>query len=114
MEMWSELAEDDKDFQSEFNKVFDNPAIKEADEEFTPYFYNNYVNIELILDQGGDRPQFARVKKRLKDANGRPICVANYSPILGSRMYEVGYCNGYVVAIAANVISENLFTQFYQ
>ena len=28
MEMWAKLAEDDKDFQSEFNKVFDNPAVK--------------------------------------------------------------------------------------
>ena len=30
MEMWAELAEDDKDFQYEFNKVLDNPAVKEA------------------------------------------------------------------------------------
>ena len=50
MEMWSELAEDDKDFQSEFNKVFENPAVKEAEEEFTPDSYNNYVNMELTLD----------------------------------------------------------------
>ena len=114
MEMWSELAEDDKDFQSEFNKVFNNPAIKEADEEFTPYLYNNYVNIELILDQGGDRPQFARVKKRLKDANGRPILVVNNKPILDSRKYEVEYCDGYVAAMAANVITENLLTQVDQ
>ena len=49
MDMWAEIAEDDKDFQSEFNKVFDNPDIKEADEEFTPYLYNNYVNMELTL-----------------------------------------------------------------
>ena len=61
MEMWAELANDDKDFQYEFNKVFDKPAVKEADEEFTPDFYDNYVNMELTLDQGGNRPVFARV-----------------------------------------------------
>ena len=36
MEMWEKIAEDEEDFQYEFNKVFYNPAVKEADEEFTP------------------------------------------------------------------------------
>ena len=89
MEMWAGLAEDDEDFQSEFNKVFDNPSIKKADEELTPDSYNKYVNMELILDQGGDRPEFARAKKRLKDTNRILISVANYNPILELIMYEV-------------------------
>ena len=77
MKMWDELAEDDKDFQFEFNKVFDNPAVQEADEEFNSAFYNNYINKELTLDRGGGTPEFTKLKKRLKDANGRPISVAN-------------------------------------
>ena len=32
MDMWTELAEDDEDFQSEFIKLFDNPSINESDE----------------------------------------------------------------------------------
>ena len=111
MEMWAKLAEDNEDFQSEFNKVFDNPDVKEVDEEFTPYLYDNYVNMELTLDRGGYRPEFTRVKKRLKGANRRPIGVDNYKPILDLRMYEVKYCNGYVAAMAANIINENLFAQ---
>ena len=59
-------------------------------------------------------PEFAIAKKRLKDANGRPIGVANYNLILDSRMYEVEYCDGYVSAMAANVIDENLFAQVDQ
>ena len=51
MEMWAELAEYDKEFQSDLNKVFENPDVKEADDEFTPYLQNNYVNMELILDR---------------------------------------------------------------
>ena len=70
--------------------------------------------MELTLDRGGDRPELARVKKRLKDANGRPIGVANDNPILDSRMYEVEYRDGYVAAMAANVIAENLFAQVDQ
>ena len=49
MEMQDELAGDDQDFQSDFNKVFDNPAVKESDEEFTTDSYYYYVNMELTL-----------------------------------------------------------------
>ena len=60
--------------------------------------------MELTLDGSRDRLEFARLKKRLKDANRRPISVANDNPILDSRMYEVEYRDGYVAAMAANVI----------
>ena len=78
--MWAKLANDDEDFQSEFKNIFNNPDVKEADEEFTPDSYNDYVNMELTLDRGGDRPEFARVKKRLKEPKGRPNVVANKTP----------------------------------
>ena len=114
MEMWAKLAEDDEEFQSESNKVFDNPAFKESDKEFTLDSYDNYFNMKLTLDRGGDRTEFARVKKRPKEANGRPIGIANDNPILDLRIYEVEYRDGYVAAMKANVIAENLFTQVDQ
>ena len=70
--------------------------------------------MELTLDRGGDRPEFSRVKKISKDTNRRSIDVTNDNPILDSRMYEVEYCNGYVAAMEANVIADNLFTKVYQ
>ena len=112
--MWDEQAEDDEDFQSEFNKLFNNPAVKEAEKESTPEFYYNCIHMELTLDRGGDGLEFARVKKRLKDANGGPIGVDNYNPILDLIMYEFKYRDGYVAAITANVIAENLFAQVNQ
>ena len=75
--------------KEEFNKVFNNPDVKEADDGFTAYLYDQYVNMDLTSDQGGDRPEFERVNKRSKDTNVRPIGVANENLILGSRMYEV-------------------------
>ena len=51
------------------------------------------------------------MNKGLKDANGRPIGLANDNPILDSRIYEVKYRDGYVAEMEANVIAENLFTQ---
>ena len=70
--------------------------------------------MELTLDRGGDRPKLLGVKKRLKDANRRPIRLGNKNPILSSIMYEFEYCDRYVTAMAANVIAENLFAQIYQ
>ena len=54
------------------------------------------------------------MKKRHKDANGRPIGVDNGNPILDSRMYEVKYHNIYLAAMAANVVAKNIFAQFDQ
>ena len=70
--------------------------------------------MELTLDRGGYRPEFSRVQKRLKEANWRPICVANDNPILDSIMYEVEYRDGYVATMVANVIYGNLFSQVGQ
>jgi hypothetical protein len=55
--------------------------------------------------------QYARVTKRLKDANGIPIGTANDNPILDTRMYEIKYLDGYKASLAANTIAENLVAQ---
>ena len=68
----------------------------------------------MKLYRGGDRSEFTRVKKRLKDANGRPIGVANDNTILDSRMYEVECNNCHTTSLAANLIAKNLFTQVDQ
>ena len=111
MEMWADLAEGDEDFQHEFARVFDNKDVPEADEQFTPDSYDYYTNMELTIDRGGEQPEFARVKKRLKDKDGRPIGTASDNPILDTRMYEVEYQDGHTAALAANVIAENLIAQ---
>ena len=67
MEMCKDLAGGDEDFQNKFARVFDNTNVKEDDDRLTPYSYDNYINMELALDQGGEQPKYVRVKKRLKD-----------------------------------------------
>ena len=90
-EDWAEFIEFYPDFNAEFNRIVSDNAIKEADEEFTPeVFGDTYINMELALRRGdGSEPAFARVKKRLRDANGLPIGTSNENPILDSRVYEV-------------------------
>ena len=45
--------------------------------------------MELAFDCGDNSPSFAKVTKRLWDAQGLPIGTANDNPILYTRMYEV-------------------------
>merc|ERR1712197_195011 len=63
------------------------------------------------MDRKGDGPEFARVKKRLRDANGIPIGNANDNPLLDTRIYEVEYLDGYKASLSANEIAQNLFAQ---
>ena len=71
--------------------MFDNTDVREDDDKFTPDSYDNYKNMELALDQGWEQPKYARVKKRLKDNQGRPIGIESDNPIIDTRMYEVEY-----------------------
>lgn len=108
---WTDLLEEDEDFREEFDRVFNNLNIPEAD-DFTPeVLEDTYVNMEIALprDEGG--PQYAKVTKRLRDANGIPIGTANDNPILDTRIYEVEYLDGHRASLTANTIAENLFAQ---
>ena len=69
--------------------------------------------MELAINRGKDGPAFACVIKRLKDAEGRPIIVANDNPILDARMYEVKYDDGCKKSLANITIANNLFVQVY-
>ena len=73
---WSDHPfDEDTDFVEEFHLVVSNSEIKEADEEFTPDTYDDrYLNMELAVPRGDNpNPQYAKVTKRLRDADGIPI-----------------------------------------
>ena len=92
---WAELFEEDEDFRDDFQKVFNNQDIPEADDYTPEVLDDTYVNMEIALPRDGDGPEFARVTKRLRDANGLPIGTANDNPILDTRLYEVEYLDGH-------------------
>ena len=110
---WSDLAEADEDFRLEFQRVFNDKKVPEADAEFTPdVFDDTYLNMELALPRGeGNEAEFARVTKRLRDHEGRPIGTANDNPKLDTRLYEMEFLDGHKSAMAANAIAENMFAQ---
>ena len=105
--------EDDPDFRDEFLNVVLNEEVKDADELFTPEAYDDtYLNMELSLLHGGEAtPQYAKVTKRMRDANGIPTGTANDNPILDTRMYEVEFLDGTKTLLSTNYIAENLFSQ---
>ena len=71
--------------------------------------------MELAVPRGDNpNPQYAKVTKRLRDADGIPIGTANENPILDSHMYEVEYQDGTKASLAVNYIAENLFAQVDQ
>ena len=111
LEDWSDLLEEDEDFAKEFATLYNNSDVPEADDQFSPDSFDMYINMELALDRGTDEPQLAKVTKRLRDKDGKPIGTANDNPILDTRMYEVEYLDGHKVALSANVIAENMFAQ---
>ena len=112
--MPGELAENYYNFKEELNKLFNNPYVKEADNGFIDDSDDQYINMELRLNRGGDRPEFAIFKKILKDKNCKPIGVANDNPILDSHIYKLEYNDGHTTYLASNIIEENLFAPFDQ
>ena len=86
---WAEIIGDDSDFDEEFQSIISDKDLPEADDFFTPYLYDGYLHMELAFDRSENIPSFAKVTKRLRDAQGLPIGTANDNPILDTCMYEV-------------------------
>ena len=71
--------------------------------------------MELAVPRGDDpNPQYVKVTKQLRDANGIAIGTANENPILDSHIYEVEYQEGTKASLVANYIAKNLFAQVDQ
>lgn len=114
-EAWADLVEGDEDFREEFFKVYQDSDIKEADDMPSPEIMDeSFINMELALPRDGDGPEFARVKKRMRDSEGNPIGRASNNLAEDTRVFEVEFADGHTASMAANAISENLFAQVDQ
>ena len=110
-EDWADLLDIDPIFDEEFNRVANDPSITEMDDYTPEVMEDTYINMELALPRDGEGPEFARVTKRLRDAQGIPIGRAHDNPLLDTRIYEIEYADGYKASLAANAIATNLFSQ---
>ena len=67
---------------------------------------DTYINMEVAISQDTEGPDFARVTKRRKDANGLPIGASNENTILDTIMYEVEYVDGHKSSLTADSIAQ--------
>ena len=76
---------------------------------------DTYVNMEIALPHRSDDALVdATVKKRALDGIGNPIGTYHKNPLLESRLYEVEYIDGTTENITANIIADNIMSQFYE
>ena len=93
------------DFNKEFNKIYNDQNISEAGDFSPEVSEDTYLNMELAIPRDSDGTEFAKVAKRLRDADCLPIGKANDNPLLDTRIYEVEYPDGYKAALAAKIIA---------
>jgi hypothetical protein len=112
---WNDFpVEEDPDFIEEFQRVVSDDSIPDADETFTPDVFNDtYLNMEIALPRGSDEQdvQFAKVTKRLRDKDGKPIGTANDNPLLDTREYAVEFLDGHTESFSANIIAQHMYSQ---
>ena len=75
---------------------------------------DTYLNMELYMPRDSNRPEFDRVTKKIRDANGLPIGCSHDNPLLDTRVYEVEYADGNKASLSANAIAINMFSQVYE
>ena len=112
-EDWTDLTEFDYDFNEEFNRIFNDPHIKEADDYTTEVLDDTYPTMELAMPRNSEGPEFTKVTKRIRDTVGISIGTTHDNPILDPRVYEIEYPDRYRASLPANVIAPNIFAQVH-
>ena len=69
------------------------------------------ISAEVLLPQG-EEPQLARVLRQSVDDNGQAIGAHSNNPLLSTLVYDVEFPDGDVNKYAANIIADNIPSQF--
>ncbi len=85
------------------------PKIPDTDDSIIPdTFGDEYLNEEVALIGGASNKcdvQYSEVTKRLRDAEGRSIGMANKNPLLNTREYAVEFRDGRTESLSSNLIA---------
>ena len=115
---WLSIDEHDIKFDEEFKKVISENCLPEANDNNavrTPDMFDLYINMDVRLTRGNDGELYhATFEWRVIDDDGKPLGLGTSNPITDKIIYEVEHTDGMIKTLASNVISENLFSQFYQ
>jgi len=69
---------------------------------------DTFINMEVLLPQGEEQTQLARVLRRSLDQNGKHVGIYDENPILNTAVYDVEFPDGTIKEYGANIIAENL------
>jgi hypothetical protein len=100
---------EDQDYE-DLNEPMEPEAERPEADAFTPEMYDTLISAEVLLPKG-DILVPAKVTGRKRNENGDPVGTAHTNPILDTRVYNVQFPDGHTEEYAANVISENIYSQ---
>jgi hypothetical protein len=88
-----------------------NEPIQSIDvDDYSADAVDNYLQAEVCLPRNGDLTM-AKVVRRLRDGEGKPIGKRHSNPILDTREYTVEFNDGTLDTLTANQIAENIYSQ---
>ena len=93
---------------AEYGDMIQPPKSDADDIEYETF--DRYIGAEFMVNSNGDSVP-AKVIKRSRDNEGKPIGKEHSNPLLDSREYECILDDGTLYRYTANVIAENIFTQ---
>ena len=91
------------------NEGIEESAMPEADAIAD---YNIYIESEVLLPRNGKEMSSEKVVSRVKNKDGKVKGTYNKNPILDTRVYDVMFPDGAVCQYGANIIAENMYSQF--
>ena len=88
--------------------MFQDDKIEADNTEFESF--DKYKGAEFFVNDNGESVP-ARVVKRARDNEGKPIGRHHANPLMDTRAYNCEIGDGTVYRYSANVIAENIFAQ---
>lgn len=95
----------DSNFNTKFNKIFNNINISEVDDPTPEVLEDTYLNMEFAMPRDNEGPRVFYGHKILRNANGIPIVTPNDNLLLDTCICEVECTDGYKASLAANIIA---------
>ena len=79
-------------------------------DDYTPDTVDNYLQAEVLIPRNGDLVM-AKVIRRMRDGEGKPLGKRSSNPILDTREYKLEFTDGTLDTFTANQIAENIYSQ---
>ena len=97
---WADMLEEDTNFAEEFKRVFNNSDFPEADSFTSQVLEDTYEYMKVSLTRDEEDPNFSKVIKYLRYANGIPIGRYHEYTMSDTRVYKSEYLDLHKASLA--------------